>query len=144
MGFVALHCCTSNDGTLWHELKRIIIVWKAGPMGWPFTIGELIKMNQKQFYKSMPWRRARQAYIDHRVAIDGGLCEVCGVEPGLIVHHIIWLDDENCNDPEISLNENNFKYECQTCHNKEIDPRRESQGRCRYGPNGEIIRASDW
>ena len=101
-------------------------------------------MNQKQFYKSMPWRRARQAYIDKRVAVDGGICEVCGAEPGLIVHHIIWLDDVNCNDPEISLNEKNFMYECQTCHNKEIDPRKESQGRCRYGPNGEILRASEW
>ena len=101
-------------------------------------------MNQKQFYKSTPWKRARRAYIDKRTSIDGGICEVCGVEPGLIVHHVIWLDDVNCNDPEISLNESNFKYECQTCHNKEIDPRRESQGRCRYGPNGEIIRASDW
>lgn len=109
-----------------------------------FSYWEALRMNQKQFYKSTPWKRARQAYIDKRTSIDGGICEVCGVEPGLIVHHVIWLDDVNCNDPEISLNENNFRYECQTCHNKEIDPRREVQGRCRYGPNGEIIRASDW
>ena len=101
-------------------------------------------MNQKQFYKSTPWLRARKAYIDHRYSVDGGLCEVCGTEPGLIVHHIIWLDDVNCNDPEISLNYKNFKYECQTCHNKEVDPRREIQGRCQYGPDGEIIRATEY
>lgn len=33
-------------------------------------------MTQKEFYKSRPWRLARQAYIDKRMATDGGLCEV--------------------------------------------------------------------
>lgn len=98
-------------------------------------------MTQKQFYKSRPWLRARQAYINKRIKIDGGLCEVCREEPGLIVHHFrIWLDDINCNDPKISLNEDNFKYECLVCHNKERDPRKASPGRCLYGPDGEIIR----
>ena len=101
-------------------------------------------LTQKQFYKTQAWRRARRAYIDSRKAIDGGICEVCGQEPGLIVHHKIWLDDTNCNDPEISLNPDNFLYECQTCHNKEKDPRIATPGRCLYGPNGEIIRNSKY
>ena len=101
-------------------------------------------MKQKEFYLSRPWRRARLGYIKHRKAIDGGICEVCGQEPGYIVHHKIWLDDINCNDPEISLNPANFRYECQTCHNKEIDPRRETPGRCRYGPDGEILRNTNY
>ena len=96
-------------------------------------------MKQKQFYKSGAWLRARAAYIAERLAIDGGLCEVCGVEPGYIVHHTIWLDDTNCNDPDISLNPKRFKYECLECHNKERDPRKATPGRCLYGPNGEII-----
>lgn len=101
-------------------------------------------VNQKQFYKTPAWRKARRGYIDHRLAIDGGLCEVCKEEPGKIVHHIIWLNDTNCNDPDIALNYNNFKYECQTCHNKEVDPRKAKAGRCLYGPNGEIIRNTDY
>lgn len=102
-------------------------------------------MTQEQFYKTQEWRRARQVYIDKRKAIDGGECEICGQEPGLIVHHFkIWLDDVNCNDPEISLNEDNFQYVCQTCHNKEVDPRKEKPGRCLYGPNGEILRNTDF
>ena len=102
-------------------------------------------VNQKQFYKSQAWRRARDAYINERLAIDGGLCEACGIEPGKIVHHWhTWLDDTNCNDPNVSLNPDNFKYECQTCHNKERDPRKETPGRCIYGPNGEIIRNTEW
>ena len=101
-------------------------------------------MTQKQFYKSQAWKRARRAYIDYRMAVDGGLCEKCGEEPGLIVHHKIWLDDDNCNDPDISLNQKNFMYECQTCHNKERDPRFETPGRCNYGPNGEILRNTNY
>lgn len=101
-------------------------------------------MTQDQFYKTRAWRRARQAYINTRMATDGGVCEVCGAEPGTIVHHIIWLDDDNCNDPSISLNPENFKLECQTCHNKERDPRKATPGRCIYGPNGEVLRNTEW
>lgn len=101
-------------------------------------------MTQKEFYKTQAWRRARQAFIDSRLATDGGLCEVCGEEPGRIVHHKIWLDDDNCNYPEISLNSENFMYECQTCHNKERDPRKATPGRCLYGRSGEIIRNTNF
>lgn len=101
-------------------------------------------MTQEQFYKSRAWRRARKAYIDDRMAIDGGMCEVCSEEPGLIVHHTVWLDDVNCNDPEISLNPKLFRYECQTCHNKEKDPSKKTPGRCLYGPNGEILRNTNY
>lgn len=97
-------------------------------------------MNQKQFYKSRSWRIARQAFIDKRMLIDGGLCQVCHEEPGLIVHHTVWLDDVNCNDPEIALNQELFRYECQTCHNKEQDPRRaRAHGRVLFDADGEVI-----
>lgn len=113
----------------------------------PYVFGD--SMTQKQFYKSAPWRRARDGYIAFRKAIDGGICEKCGEEPGKIVHHKIWLDDNNCNDPDISLNPSNFSYECQTCHNKEKNPKgsshkRKAPGRCGYGEHGEIIRNTDY
>lgn len=96
-------------------------------------------MTQKEFYKSTAWKKARKAFIDYRISVDGGMCQVCGTELGKIVHHKIWLNDENCNDHEISLNPDNFMYECQTCHNQEVDPRKDIPGRVRYGPNGEIL-----
>mgnify|MGYP003289437264 CR=1 FL=1 len=102
-------------------------------------------MTQKEFYKTQAWRRARDAYIQDRIKKDGGICEVCGQDLGKVVHHKEWLNDSNCNDPEISLNPRNFRYECQTCHNQEKDPAKDpTRGRCRYGPDGEIIRASVW
>ena len=97
-------------------------------------------MTHNEFYKSRSWRRVRKAYIDYRMAIDGGICEVCREEPGKIVHHKVWLNNENCNDVDISLNPHNLRYECQTCHNKERNPEAITAGRCLYGENGEIIR----
>ena len=114
-------------------------LYPGRPQQYPSMEGDAM-LTQKQFYKTKAWQRARWAFIQQRLAVDGGLCQVCGEEPGLIVHHKIWLDDENCNDPDISLNADNFLYECQTCHNKERDPRRATPGRCLYGPDGEIIR----
>ena len=101
-------------------------------------------LTQKQFYKSKAWKLTRQAFIDERIAIDGGVCQVCGLEPGKIVHHTVWLDDVNCNDPEISLNTKLFLYECQTCHNKEKDPRAAPNRRFFYGANGELLRNSEY
>lgn len=63
---------------------------------------------------------------------------MCGDCLGKIVHHKIWLNDDNCNDPNISLAWDNFRYECQNCHNKEQDPAKQNTGRIRYGPDGEI------
>lgn len=95
-------------------------------------------MTQKQFYHSPAWVKARQAYIDRRIAVDGGICEVCGEALGKIVHHYrIWLNDVNCNDPNISLNPDNFRYECQDCHNAEREPGKER--RYRYDKDGNLV-----
>lgn len=101
-------------------------------------------ITQKQFYKTKAWQRARKNYIEQRLLIDGGICEVCGKDFGKIVHHKVWLNDERANDPSIALNPDNFRYECQTCHNKEVDTSEEVPGgilrrQYKYGPNGEIL-----
>lgn len=72
-----------------------------------------------QFYHSQKWRKCRESYIAERMAIDGGMCEVCHEEPGYIVHHKIWIDETNINNPEITLNHENLRYECLRCHNLE-------------------------
>ena len=75
----------------------------------------------RKFYNSKLWKDCKESYKAKRRAIDGGLCETCHKEYGYIVHHKIWLNEVNINIPEISLNHDNLKYDCLTCHNKESE-----------------------
>lgn len=68
----------------------------------------------KRFYNSSRWKKCRTSYIQSVF----GLCERCG-EPGLILHHIEYIDSTNVDDPSVTLNHDNLEYLCQTCHNKE-------------------------
>lgn len=103
-------------------------------------------MTQKEFYRSMPWLRARKAFIEERILIDGGMCQVCGECPGKIVHHAIWLNDINCNDPDIALNPEHLCYECQLCHNKETDPRKSATNNSRacYLSDGTVTKRGEY
>lgn len=66
------------------------------------------------FYKSTAWKHVRCAYMRSQ----HGICERCG-KPAKIVHHRIWLNDSNINDPEITLGWGNLEALCQDCHNAE-------------------------
>ncbi|MGL4521585.1 MAG: HNH endonuclease [Bacilli bacterium] len=70
--------------------------------------------DRKKFYKTTKWRKCRDSYFKS----VAGLCERCD-EPGLIVHHKIYLTDDNYQDATIALNHSNLELLCQTCHNKE-------------------------
>lgn len=67
-----------------------------------------------RFYQGRAWQRCRAAYY----AEQHGICERCG-KLGDIVHHKVYLNRENVNDPEISLNADNLELLCMECHNKE-------------------------
>ena len=73
----------------------------------------------KPFYHSRAWQKCRTGYV----ASVQGFCETClskgRVRPGKICHHTIWLTPENITDPNISLNWNYLRYDCQDCHNSE-------------------------
>ena len=70
-----------------------------------------------RFYKTKAWKACRASYIGHRVAIDGGLCEMCKDKLGYIVDHIIELNELNYTDPWIALCHDNLQYLCLDCHN---------------------------
>ena len=72
----------------------------------------------KSFYNSKQWKRCRDSYIEHRISIDGGMCEECKDEQGYIVHHEILLTPENINNPDIALNHKYLKYVCKGCHDE--------------------------
>ena len=73
----------------------------------------------KQFYNSQRWKDCRKAYINRRINIDGGLCEECHERIGYIVHHKRMLTADNINNPDITLNFDNLKFDCKECHDRE-------------------------
>lgn len=86
----------------------------------------------KKFYDSSAWKKSRAAYIAYRRSVDGGMCESCHAIPGYIVHHKTELSPENIGNPEITLNFDNFKFDCHICHNKERKRREEAEGLVTY------------
>ena len=71
---------------------------------------------QSQFYKTAAWVSCRKAYL----ASVGGLCERCLAKglivPAEIIHHKIHLNENNINDPSVSLNFDNLEAVCRSCH----------------------------
>lgn len=89
----------------------------------------------KRFYQTTAWKKCRESYISSVY----GLCERCG-EPGSIVHHKIYINSKNINDPNITLNHDNLEYLCindhNTEHHRKYSALREGFG---FDDNGDLI-----
>lgn len=74
---------------------------------------------QGQFYKTGAWVSCRDNYLRS----VGGLCERCKAKglivPAEIVHHKTHLNNENIDDPMISLSFDNLEALCRKCHAEE-------------------------
>lgn len=74
----------------------------------------------RKFYNSTAWKETRKAYIDSLEV--PGMCEIClkygRFTPGVIVDHQEEININNINDPNITLNWDNFCYMCMTHHNR--------------------------
>lgn len=99
----------------------------------------------KSFYRSKHWKDCRAAYIAHRKSIDGGLCESCHEQLGYIVHHKKEIQPWNINNPDVTLNFDNLKYDCHVCHNKENN-KDEVEGLAKYiiTTEGDVIAPPDF
>lgn len=94
----------------------------------------------KSFYNSSAWRATRQAYIKHRIGIDGGMCETCHTRPGIIVHHKQMITKENIGNTEVTLSLDNLKLECKVCHDcEEGHFIKKKETRCTFDSNGQMI-----
>lgn len=73
---------------------------------------------RQKFYHIKAWSQCRDEYIQSHT-----LCERCLAKglivPSYIVHHKVYLNDTNINDPSVSLNHENLEALCFDCHNKE-------------------------
>lgn len=99
----------------------------------------MAKEFSKAFYKSTAWLNCRESYISFRRGIDGGMCERCHKQLGYIVHHKVYLDAMNINDPLVALNHNNLEYVCKECHDAEHFTPEEKPTLCRFDSQGRPI-----
>lgn len=87
---------------------------KTGP-----DLFENMKKYAAKFYKSRRWKSCREAYLKK----VGGLCERClkegRVTPADVVHHKTYINENNINDPNITLNFDNLEALCRQHHNEE-------------------------
>lgn len=71
---------------------------------------------QTNFYGSQAWKDCRAAYIKS----VGGLCERCRsrgiITAGVVVHHKTHVNQDNVNDPNVTLNFDNLQLLCVQCH----------------------------
>lgn len=78
-----------------------------------------MKSIDHSFYISPAWKKCRREYLKY----VNGRCERCmqrGLHvPAKVVHHKIYLSEENYLDPSVSLNFSNLEALCQKCHNEE-------------------------
>lgn len=67
----------------------------------------------KSFYRRSAWQAARLAALKR----DRFSCQICG-QRAQEVHHLIELNENNVNDPDITLNLNNLQSLCHDCHTR--------------------------
>lgn len=87
----------------------------------------------KKFYKSSAWRRTRNAYFNSMF----GLCERCG-EGAVIVHHKVYIDIDNINNPDVTLDWSNLEAVCMDCHNKEHFKKKAVADGCWFDEHGQL------
>lgn len=92
----------------------------------------------ERFYHSTQWRKCRTAFV----AYKHGKCEICG-KTGNLVHHRVHLNEENVDDPFISLNFDNLELLCKDCHNTihaDYDHGRDTKPTVvEFTPDGDVI-----
>lgn len=86
------------------------------------------------FYKSKAWKVASTNYRRQHP-----FCERClakGIfEKADLVHHKVFLNETNWNDPNVSMNPDNFESLCRKCH-AEMHYKKESN---QLGPDGRLL-----
>lgn len=89
----------------------------------------------KPFYTSAKWRNTQKAYMKSRHYV----CERCG-RPAEIVHHKIWLNPTNINNPDITLNWDNLEALCRTCHQHEHFIKGATAPGLKFDENGNLVK----
>lgn len=89
----------------------------------------------RKFYLSVRWEVLRAI----KIASVDELCEKCDAI-GTETHHKIHLTPDNLNNPEISLNQDNFMLLCNEFHNKEYG-RFECNKEYEFDIDGHVVKS---
>lgn len=106
---------------------------------------------RKSFYQSKLWKQVKNniwlkqsclCAICHRPVYVNGISEYIPKENRRtgIVHHIVWLDDSNIYDENISINEDNLVGICKECHEKEHHKDMVTRNDVMFDDNGNLIK----
>ncbi|MBD3950030.1 HNH endonuclease [Tuanshanicoccus lijuaniae] len=90
---------------------------------------------QNNFYWSKEWRKLRE-YIMKKYNY---ICQSCG-KPAKIVHHIVWINDNNIDDVSVTLNEENLTALCQECHNQIHTSKGSVQEGLMFNNDGDLVK----
>lgn len=96
----------------------------------------------KKFYNSSSWRKCRTSYIAARIAVDGGLCEICKEQQGYIVHHKEQLTKDNIYDADVTPRHGNLQYVCKECHDVidgHLNPNSKKAPTCSFDEMGQPL-----
>ncbi len=92
----------------------------------------------EKFYHTTQWMKCWAAFV----ALNHGKCQICG-KRGNLVNQWTHLNEENVDDPYISLNFDNLELLCRDCHNKihaDHDSGREDKPTLvEFIPDGNVI-----
>lgn len=89
---------------------------------------------QNNFYWSNKWKRLRNYVMEKYNYI----CQHCG-GTAKIVHHIEWIDENNLNDVNVTLNEDNLIPLCQECHNRVHNHQGMVQDNLMFNDEGDLV-----
>lgn len=103
----------------------------------------------RPFYNSKKWKDTRDAYFNSQY----GICELCG-KPGEEVHHKIFLNPQNINDPYITLGWDNLQLLCRSCHNdihekayemyrQKANKTKATMNGLQFNENGELVESKN-
>ena len=98
----------------------------------------MAKPFSRKFYNSSAWIKTAKAYKLSKF----GICEKCG-EVGEEVHHIIPLNPNNINDPNITLNWDNLMLLCRSCHELIEEKATATIRGIRFTENGQVEEVPD-
>ena len=86
------------------------------------------------FYNTRAWKELARAYKKYR----HGICERCG-RPGVIVHHKVYINEQNINDPNVTLNWDNLELLCRECHAREHMGTKVLEDNLMFDENGDLV-----